>query len=327
MLTSLLFDRILSQPDTAKVVFLDKRCLRSRFNRSECRACLDECQTGALKLYGRMVTCNQDKCTGCMRCLSVCPNDAFDGGLDLRQLLETLHSSSQIVLTCKKNAPFQQKFIIPCIGALSEPVLTAINSVAMDSFCVDLSHCPDCINTHCLRLFHRKIERLTDRLRTNGHTALKYSIKENSAHSVTENVARRSYLGMAKNSLMDLGRESIITGKTETSSSHNRAGKEPSMNSVALQYAYRNSAEADRHVLLSSFFTVSATKECNLCPGCQGMCPTGALKRTEVKGKKRLMFTSSACSGCALCQEFCRKVAITIIRGFSGNPEEPLYIR
>jgi Pyruvate/2-oxoacid:ferredoxin oxidoreductase delta subunit len=56
------------------------------------------------------------------------------------------------------------------------------------------------------------------------------------------------------------------------------------------------------------------------------MCPTGALKRTEVKGEKRLMFTSSACNGCRLCQEFCKKAAIEIVGGFAGDPEEPLCI-
>lgn len=326
MLTSLLFDRILSKTDSAKVLFFDRRCLRSRFNRSECRACLDECQAGALKSDGRIVAFKQEKCTGCMRCVSVCPNDAFDGGLDLKHILETLSCSSQVVLTCRKNAHFQQKLIIPCIGSLSEPLLAAMNSVAMDSFFVDLSHCPDCINKHCLDSFHGQIGKLTDKLKANERIPLKCSIEKNTTHPVDEKLARRSYLGMAKNSLIDLGRESIGTGPKDTSSSHKRAEKGPTMNSVALQYAYRNSSEENKHVLLSFFYTVSVTEQCSLCPGCQGMCPTGALKRTEVNGEKRLMFTSSACNGCSLCREFCKKVAIEVVRGFSGDPEEPLYI-
>lgn len=326
MLISLLFDRILSKTDSAKVLFLDRRCLRSRFNKSECRACLDECQAGALKLDGRIVAFKQEKCTGCMRCVSACLNDAFDGGLNLKHLLETLSCSSQVVLSCRKNAHFQQKLIIPCIGSLSEPVLAAMNSVAMDSFFVDLSHCPDCINKHCLDSFHREIGKLTDKLKANGRISLKYSIEKNSVHPGDENLARRSYLGMAKNSLIDLGRESMGAGQTDTGRFHNRAGKGPAMNSLALQYAYRNSSEENKHLLLSFFYTVSVTEQCNVCPGCQGMCPTGALKRTEVKGVKRLMFTSSACNGCGLCQEFCKKAAIEIVRGFTGNPEEPLRI-
>ncbi len=329
MLTSLLFDRILAKTDSAKVQFLARRCLRSRFNRSECRACLAECQTGALKLDGRTIAFIEEKCTGCMRCLSACPNDAFDGGfggLDPKHLLETLSCSSQVVLTCRKNAHFQQKLIVPCIGSLSEPLLAAMNSVAMDSFFVDLSHCSDCINKHCLNSFYKKIDKLTDRLKVDGRIPLKYSIEKNTAHPVDEKVARRSYLGMAKNSLIDLGREAMDPGQTDTSSSHKRVEKGPAMNSVALQYAYRNSSEENKDILLSFFYTVNVTKQCSLCPGCQGMCPSGALKRAEVKGEKRLMFTSSACNGCNLCQEFCKKVAVKVVRGFSGDPEKPLCI-
>jgi len=38
------------------------------------------------------------------------------------------------------------------------------------------------------------------------------------------------------------------------------------------------------------------------------------------------MFTSSACNGCNLCKDFCKKAAIEVVRGFSGDPEEPLWI-
>ena len=295
-------------------------------NRSGCRACLDECQVGALRLDGRTVSYRQEKCTGCMRCVSACPNDAFDGGLNLRHLLETVSCSSQVVLTCRKNARFQQRCIIPCIGSLSESILAAMNSVAMGSFLVDLSHCSDCINKHCLSSFNRKVGKVTDRLKVSRHIPLKYSFEKNSAHPVDEKVTRRSYLALAKKSLIDLGREALGAGQTDTSTSHNRVEKMPAMDSVALQYAYKNATEENKYVLLSFFYTVNVTEQCSLCPGCQGMCPTGALKRVEVQGEKRLMFTSSACNGCGLCQEFCKKAAIEVVRGFSGDPEEPLCI-
>ncbi len=313
--------------DSAKVLFMDKRCLRTRLNRSECRACLDECQVGALELEGRTVIYKQEKCTGCMRCFSTCPNDAFDGGLNLRHLLETVSCSTQVVLTCRKNAHFQHKLLIPCIGSLSESVLAAMNSVAVDSFFIDLSHCSDCINKHCLNSFNRKVGKLTDRLKVSRRIPLQYKFEKNGVPPIAENVSRRSYLALAKKSLLDLGRISMGAEKTDTNASPNRAGKGPAMDSVALQYAWKNSSKEYKDVLLSLLYTVNVIAEqCNLCPGCQGMCPTGALKRTEVKGVKQLMFTSSACNGCNLCKDFCKKAAIEVVRGFSGDPEEPLWI-
>ncbi len=313
--------------DSAKVLFMDRRCLRSRLNSSGCRACLGECQTGALKLEGRTVVFNQEKCTGCMLCVSACPSDAFDGGLDLKRLLEVLNSSSQVVLTCRKDAHFQQQLLIPCIGSLSESLLAAMNSVSTGSFFVDLSHCSECINKRCLSSFNLKVGELTDKLKVSKHIPLQYNFEKNGDLPVAEDVTRRSYLGMAKKSLLDLGRESMGAGKTDPSDSSKRAEKGPAVDSVALQHAWRNSSsKEDKDVLLSFLYTVNViTEQCSFCPGCQGMCPTGALKRITVIGKKLLRFNSLACNGCRLCQEFCKNKAITVDKGFSGDPEDPLY--
>jgi ferredoxin len=327
MPTSQLFDRIFSKTDSAGLLFLEHRCLRSRLNRNRCRACLDECLPGALTLDGRRIVFNGEKCTYCMRCVSVCPNDACDGGLDPMRLLETLGSLSEVVLTCRKNNHVQQEYVIPCIGFLTESLLAAMNSVALDSLSVDLSSCPGCINEDCLGPFYEKMANLYDKLKVAGRISLKYNRDYNSAHPVDENLDRRSYFGWAKKTLIDCGQELVGLGYPETSTSHKSTDKGPAMDSVALYYAYKTSSEDNKSILLSYLYTVRATQQCNLCPGCQGMCPTGALKRRVVEGEKRLMFTSSACSGCGLCQEFCKKDALELILGFSGDPGEPLRIR
>jgi Fe-S-cluster-containing hydrogenase component 2 len=327
MLTSLLFDRIVSETESAKVRFLERRCLRSRFNRNRCRSCLDECQAGALTLDGRKISFNQEACTGCMRCASVCPNDAFDGGIKLTHLLETLGSSNQVVLTCSDSLHFQPKLLIPCIGFLSEPLLAAMNSVAQENFYVDVTHCHDCNNSHCLSSFYEKMEKVTDRNKNNKLIALKNRSEIHAVHSVDGGVARRSYLRFAKKSIIDLGREAVCPGQTNTISSQKHADKGPVMASILLYYAYKKSPEDAKEVLRSYFYTVKVTGHCNLCPGCQGMCPTGALKRkTDGEGEKRLMFISSACSGCGLCRDFCKRNAIKVTRGIAGNPGEPLRI-
>lgn len=328
MLSRLLFDRVVSEKHTAAVRFSKNRCLRSRFNRNECRSCLEECESGALALDGRLVVFDQQKCTGCMRCLPACPNDVFDAGVDVKHLLDTLRGLDQtVVLTCGKNAHRQQWITVPCVVCLSEPLLAAMNSVAGKNVIIDLSHCSDCNSNYCLSSFHEKIRNLTTKLTENGRIPLKYIIKKNSVHPADNKSTRRSFLRFAKKSLIDFGRETVRARQTDTIPSSNHAGKMPVMNSVALQYAYKNSSANAKRTLLSYFHTVRATERCDLCPGCQGMCPTGALKRIDVDGEKRLMFTSSACSGCGLCQEFCRKGALEVIRGFSGDPGEQLCIR
>ena len=140
MLTKLLFNKILKKTETLKVIFDGKRCLRARWSKSECQVCLQECKAGALKLNARGISYSPEKCSGCMGCVSVCPNDAFDGGVDLATLLDIAHSSSKVALTCKNNDYSRGNLIIPCIGCLSEVVLAAMNTLARDTIYVDLSH-------------------------------------------------------------------------------------------------------------------------------------------------------------------------------------------
>ena len=327
MLPRLLFDRIVAENHTAIARFSKKGCLRSRFNGNECRACLEECKTRALTLSGKVVAFDQQKCTGCMRCVSVCPNDAFDGGVDVVNLLDTLRNSNKdVAIACKKNAHIQLALVVPCIGFLSEFLLAAMNSVAQKNIIIKLSYCSDCNNNHFLSSFYEKIQNLTNKLSRNGRLPLKCIIEKNTSHPDDKKSSRRSYLHFGKKTLIKFGKEAARSGQPKIDLSSSHVGKKPVMNSAALQYAYNNSSQNDKIILSSYFYTVRATEQCNLCPGCQGMCPTGALKRTDVNGEKRLLFTSSACSGCGLCREFCKKGALEVVKGFVGNPEQPLHI-
>ena len=84
--------------------------------------------------------------------------------------------------------------------------------------------------------------------------------------------------------------------------------------------------EEERKNLEPFFYTVQADEQCNLCPVCSGMCPTGALKRVKENGEKHLVFKSSHCSGCGLCRDFCKKQALSVSKGFAGDTKEALQI-
>lgn len=78
-------------------------------------------------------------------------------------------------------------------------------------------------------------------------------------------------------------------------------------------------AALKRTVLESYYFDAEVNENCDMCFACIGMCPTGALRTGENEKKRRLIFNSSFCNGCGLCVEFCRKNAVDITRGYSGN--------
>jgi len=326
MLARLLIDKF-TAPDEATISFLVSRCLRSRFNKNDCRICLDECEANALVLKGRLVAFDNEKCSGCMRCTASCPNDAFSSRVELLPLLENLHHSNEVnTLICEKNYHIHQEITVPCLGCLSEQVLAVINSVAKKEIILDLSQCSGCSNEHIVPTLQIKIQRLTTKLLQNKNMPLKFILRDIPIQSEDNKTDRRSYLRLARRSFANL-RKDTSHKKPSNCSSSNHAGKQPVMNSVALMYGYTHSSPDAGQILHSYFHTVRATDGCDLCPACRAMCPTRALKRKVIDGEKRLLFTSSICSGCGLCQQFCRKQAISITEGCEEDPMQPVLIR
>jgi len=327
MLARQLFEKIKSKAETP-IRFKQRSCLRSRFNKNDCRACLNECQAGALELDGRTLSFDAEKCTGCMRCEAVCPNDAFTADLDMLQFFKDVQSQKLTVLSCRKKEQFVSYQKIHCIGALSDPLLAAMNSLAKGEIFLDTTQCVSCANGHCLE----KIKRSLDTLRTQNITPDKtLSIKlvpdEASFPEVDNKTSRRFFLKGTGRAIADFGIETCGKALQSNDTKKQDPTKGPVKNSVFLQFAFDNTAdEEERKTLKSFFYTVQTDEKCNLCPICSGMCPTGALKRVNENGEKHLVFKSSDCSGCGLCRDFCKKQALSISQGFTGDTREAIQI-
>ena len=72
-----LLDNLSSYTESQTAVFEHGRCLRKRLNRCECTSCVEVCSNGAVSLIDRQINFKPERCTACMRCTTVCPNDAF----------------------------------------------------------------------------------------------------------------------------------------------------------------------------------------------------------------------------------------------------------
>jgi ferredoxin len=327
MLVRQLFEKITSEAETA-VHYEQRSCLRTRFNKNECRVCLSECHSGALELNGRSVSFHAGKCTGCMRCLAVCPNDAFTADFDMLQLLKNVQAQKLVVLSCRNKEQFVPHENIHCIGALSEPLLAAMNSLAKGKIFLDATQCNSCSNGHCLD----KIKLSLDRLRSqNAAPDKSLSIKlvpdEAPFPEVDNKTSRRFFLKGTGRAIAEFGIETCSKAIHKSETEKQDSMKGPVKNSVFLQFAFNNTEDEENIKTLKPFFyTVQANEQCNLCPVCSGMCPTGALKRVNEDGEKRLVFKSSDCSGCGLCKDFCKKQALSISRGFAGDTKELLQI-
>ena len=328
MLIQPLIEKLLSESEV-KIEFDSKHCLRSRFNKNNCTNCIEACQSEALQLQGRQVIFDAQKCTSCMICTAVCTNDTFVHTIDFLPLLKILATKETALLTCQKGTHSDNHVTIPCIGLFSEPLLAAMNYVSKGSCYIDISHCPECANVHCLKTLYANMQNLVHKTKEKKSVRLKYLFDKQLGLPSDEKTERRSFLRLVRKNIADMGRNAVSFQLSDSAETKDSYSKNQTSNAAALQYALSITPDAriyERDVLLSYFFSVSTNEQCDCCPSCTGMCPTGALKRKKESDKKHLTFTSARCSGCGLCVNFCRKCALTLKSGFSGDPNITMQI-
>ncbi|MCB2180491.1 MAG: 4Fe-4S binding protein [Desulfobulbaceae bacterium] len=322
MLPQPLIEKLLSG-STGKIQFETARCLRSRFNKNRCMHCLAVCHGGAIELQGRQIVFDVEKCTNCMQCTAVCPNDAFTGPTDFLADLQLLPKQEEMVLSCKKERHAQNHIAIPCIGSLSEPILASINALAQKDCFIDISQCFECTNGHCRKTLHNNMQNLANKINGKTIIRLKYLSTNQSGLPADPKGTKRSFLKLVGKTIADLGKEAANCKSENLVNPKNRHPKAQMRNAAALHSAFSIMPDERLHekeTLLSYFFSVKANEQCDCCPACTGMCPTGALKRKKENAGKYLSFTSAKCSGCGLCVQFCRKNALTLHSGFAGDP-------
>ena len=263
MLTSLLFEKVKIETETA-VVYEQKACLRSRFNKNDCRACLNECRSGALELNGRSISYDAEKCTGCLRCMAVCPNDAFTADIDMLHLLKKIQKQKLVVLSCRNKEQFVPHERIQCIGALSEPLLASMNSLAKGKIFLDVTQCNSCSNAHCL-------DSIKDSLRTlrandteaDSTFKVKLVPNEDQFPEVDAKQSRRFFLKGTGRAITDFGIETFSKALQNNSKEKEESRKGPVKNSLYLQFAMDNTVDTEERKKLESFFySIQADEHC-----------------------------------------------------------------
>jgi ferredoxin len=330
MFEELLLDKIAEQA-AGPVQFLPRRCLRARFHKNQCLLCLEECRTGALTLQGATVCFAPGKCTGCLRCAAVCPNDAFPLEEKLLPLLQAINRGGHVVVVgCDRNRGDLPRYTVPCLGIFSEPLLAAMNCLAGNDILLDGSGCAGCVNGHCVDTVLSQLENFSQRQGRQGRgAAVRIKLMSERDHPAVgrENNARRLFLKELRRSLSAFGAQSTGGIHGGAGEANRIANRSPVAVSAALQYAVAHAPAGRESLLAHYFFTLTADSRCDLCPLCSGMCPTGAISRSSIEAGKSLLFTSAACSGCGLCRDFCPRQALSLSRGFSGDPNAARRIR
>ncbi len=300
----------LSEP-SAQPTFLVKRCLRSRLNSNQCQKCVQSCPTGAMTVIGAKIHCNASQCTGCMSCVAVCPQDALVGDHDIEELLVSLRAGKDVVISCmRQKQSCSDEITIPCVGIVSKQLLTAFVLSGCRSITFRLSGCNGCCNEDVSKAFRIECKQLLEALEDLRPSAVMLSEKKEQL--VHHEMDRRSYLKKLREIAVGISQDTFPFTSDHLGDGLKKSRRIPFKTELIRKIVTNLDRDSRTKIIHLFSSTISLTEECNCCPLCKGICPTGAIK-IEGSGKgKRLKFEMLDCSGCGLCVEFCKINAISM---------------
>ncbi len=293
------------------VDLIQHRCLRKRLNTNNCSRCLDVCSPGALSLHGRQIAIDKESCTECMACVSVCPQDAMTSKFDSTAFLVDLSKRSNPLVTCEPQYHiYPDELAIPCMGLISKQLLVAMALNSCREIHFDLSGCSGCFNNHAAELFRdifkEVISVMTDIVATHMH------ISESPPETVDPQSERRRYLFDLKNTFSKATRSHLKFDKKSPTTPPRQSRRIPEK--VKLMQKLIKGLDDDIQLRILSLLghTLEINDDCNCCPLCKGICPTGAITIVRAEQDKYLKFDTLFCSGCGLCVEFCKKDSLRL---------------
>lgn len=295
------------------VTTVPARCLRSRLNTSECRLCLDVCGPAALSLVEGHIAIDPDRCTACMSCSAVCPNDALDGHYDLLSLLEAISSTPQVVVSCNRTStPSRAEVVVPCIGIFSAESLLALGRSRSDGVTFDLGGCESCTNHHASVRFRARLERLRDwasdlptRLIVDGGQDRSNDIAPADRRAFLTNV----FAGLSSASSIGLSQGSVAD---RTPGGRIGAKRIPTKVRILEKVITSVDEEARGRLIDLCCFRLIINDRCTSCRRCTAICPTGAIRLQRMQSIGQIQFTAVHCSGCGLCISFCKEKALEL---------------
>jgi len=285
------------------------RCLRIRFSDSTCDRCRATCPTAALSLEDGLII-NQEQCSGCLLCTTVCPSGALEQQTDFQTIVPQLRKVPEPVLGCCRTRE-QAHAWLSCLGGLAEEHLLTLCHSLSGTLTLNLAHCNDCPNRSMLPVLKERLQRMTASGLTTGGCNLVTATAQAELQYQPENVDRRSFFTSFRNSLFQAAADVMQTSAKPVERSSSYGDKRVPQRRELLNRT-RSSLPGERQAAAVKQFdhSIRFSTACSACQGCVAICPTGALVSTGQEDHPA--FLQEQCTGCGLCVEFCLDQAISL---------------
>lgn len=331
----------------SKSVFLAAdRCTVVRNRHSSCDRCAEACPVDAVFAVNNVLSLDAHSCVACGACTTVCPTEALiplepldeDLARDVAEAVVATGGTAAIgcarIASKRKGDP--DKFAaVPCLARVEESVLLGLVARGVDDVVLVDGTCGTCKFRACVPGIDATVASANDLLAMVGCDARVRRASEFPDDALLEDTSgllgasRRGFFSQAKNVAKDAAGKTVemaLKNDKKTPSLRDRlqmsdAGTLPQFNPQR-RMSVLDSLDRLGHPVVPEIDTrlfgnvCIDVEACSSCGMCTVFCPTGALKKSEVKPPEGegsyLEFSVADCVQCNLCADACLKKCLTV---------------
>lgn len=303
----------------------NQRCVRYRFRYSACSRCADSCPPGALTPGEEGVELEVTRCSGCGLCLSSCLTAAFHmPSFPISAL--TKPAEKQLAIACTPSGVVGD-VLTPCLGDVDTALLAslAMRGIALTlrgtGHCVACSHAPQ--GGERVEVLLAAMQELTEASPAKWIAPTVEQMQSGPGFRADRRQLFRRFSNRAVESVRnDADKGEVIPESAIRAAAH----FVPPRRQLAERLLERLDGLPDES-LLPLLFGVAVVEPgngyCTGCDACARVCPTGALKVSEVESQWTLQLRSGHCVGCGVCIEACGASALVMRYRWQREGDNP----
>lgn len=333
----------------SKAVYLaSDRCVVVRNRHASCAKCADACPTSAVFAADNVLELDAETCVACGACTTACPTEAL---IPLQPLDEDLASAvadgvvateGTAVFACariaSKHVGDPTKYAeVPCLARMEESVLLGLAARGVRDIVLVDGTCATCRFRGNVPGIDSVVASANDLMAAQG-----CDVRVQRASAFPENVlledkrsllgaSRRGFFTQARSRAKDAAEKTVevVAFKNDAAAGPSLrerlrmsdAGTLPQFNPVrrmrVLDAMDQLGSSVVDEIDTRLFGSVAIDLEaCSSCGMCTVFCPTGALKKSELKPEEGegsfLEFSAADCVQCNLCADACLKSCLTV---------------